>query len=255
MNQTTQQVAVTAPALANVPSANAANQIRGAAAPAAPESLPISGRDVTELQPLQSQGLEQQTHGGSGESKVEKIKPLEGIVVTSATKVIKSAPRATTASALTASATPNWTISSTGSLQRSFDQGRTWQDVHVNGNPSMDAEAAQMNYSMNLKKQGAAADQNEKNDSDDEKKAAAPIAFRAVAANGADVWAGGSGGLLYHSIDSGAHWIRVVPSAREAFLTGDIISVVFTDVQHGRVMTSAKETWITDNAGKTWQKQ
>jgi len=87
------------------------------------------------------------------------------------------------------------------------------------------------------------------------KAVAVPMIFRAVAANGADVWAGGSSGLLYHSTDSGAHWIRVLPFSGGAILTGDVVSVDFPDALHGRVATSTPEVWLTSDAGQTWQKQ
>jgi photosystem II stability/assembly factor-like uncharacterized protein len=83
----------------------------------------------------------------------------------------------------------------------------------------------------------------------------APIVFRAVSANGQDVWAGGSEGKLYHSTDAGNHWVRVVPSWRGIELTGDIMNLQFADPQHGRIITSATEIWLTADAGQTWDKQ
>jgi len=38
-------------------------------------------------------------------------------------------------------------------------------------------------------------------------------------------------------------------------LTGDIVSLEFTDAQHGRVMTSMAQVWTTADGGTTWQKQ
>jgi Photosynthesis system II assembly factor YCF48 len=256
--QMAQQAAVVAQAPANAGAGG--NQIHGqATAPApSPQTLEaMSGRDVTELQPLQSQRLDQQAQdGGSGESKVERVKPLDSITVTTAGKVLRSRPARSADVLPTALGAPSWTISSTGSLQRSFDQGHTWQDVNVHNSPGMDAEAAGTNFSMNLKQSSGAVAQNEKDDADkSKKKMEASIVFRAVAANGPDVWAGGSGSLLFHSTDSGAHWTQIVPFAGNAFLTGDIVSVEFADPQHGKVTTSSPETWMTDDAGKTWRKQ
>src|SRR3984957_9854638 len=76
--------------------------------------------------------------------------------------------------------------------------------------------------------------------------------FRAVSAAGAEVWAGGSAAMLYHSTDSGLHWARIVPSESEVALTGDITSIEFSDSQHGKIATSAGEVWITADDGKTW---
>ena len=81
------------------------------------------------------------------------------------------------------------------------------------------------------------------------------LVFRAVAAVDPEVWAGASGAMLYHSVDSGSHWTRVLPSEAAASLTGDVISVEFSDAQHGRVATSTGEVWLTADDGQTWHKQ
>jgi photosystem II stability/assembly factor-like uncharacterized protein len=87
------------------------------------------------------------------------------------------------------------------------------------------------------------------------KQKVAPLTFRALAAVGADVWAGGSAGSLYHSQDTGNHWIRVVPASASVALTGDILTLEFADPQHGKISTSTSELWTTADAGQTWQKQ
>ncbi len=79
--------------------------------------------------------------------------------------------------------------------------------------------------------------------------------FRALAATGSEVWAGGSNAVLYHSLDAGAHWTRVLPSSAGTELTGDITAVDFADLQHGRITTSTPEVWTTADDGQTWQKQ
>jgi hypothetical protein len=79
--------------------------------------------------------------------------------------------------------------------------------------------------------------------------------FRALAATGSEVWAGGSDAVLYHSLDAGAHWTRVLPSSPGTALTGDITAVDFSDLQHGRITTSTAEVWTTADDGQTWQKQ
>jgi photosystem II stability/assembly factor-like uncharacterized protein len=83
----------------------------------------------------------------------------------------------------------------------------------------------------------------------------APVLFRAVFANGPDVWAGGSGGHLYHSTDAGGHWVQVVPTWSGAVLTDDIVSLQFADPLQGRIVTSSSEIWTTADAGQTWQKR
>src|SRR5581483_10378324 len=108
-----------------------------------------------------------------------------------------------------------WTLSPEGLPQRSFDSGETWETVQVENRGG----------------------------------------FRALSAQGMDVWVGGKGGLLYHSSDVGLHWTRVVPIAGAATLTADIIHIDFGDSLHGKVLTANRESWTTSDAGRSWQKQ
>ena len=110
---------------------------------------------------------------------------------------------------------PRWTLSADGLLQRSFDSGKTWQTIQVASN----------------------------------------VVLRALAANDSDIWVGGAAGALYHSSDAGQHWLRVVPVAEGKPLTADIITVEFSDAQHGNLNTGNHETWTTSDAGDTWQKR
>ena len=149
-------------------------------------------------------------------------------------------------------ASPRWTISSTGALQRSFDAGKTWEDVSVIedvGAKSPTASRARV----------AGADEYKYKDADAKKVEAAQPAptpvFRAVAAIGTEVWAGGSSAMLFRSADSGIHWVKIQPSAGSAVLTGDVISIRFSDAQNGTVRTSNAEVWTTADAGQSWQKQ
>jgi photosystem II stability/assembly factor-like uncharacterized protein len=79
--------------------------------------------------------------------------------------------------------------------------------------------------------------------------------FRAVAAAGLEVWVGGSGSMLYHSLDGGENWTRVLPSSNGVALRGDITSLEFPDPQHGSVSTSNSELWTTSDGGQSWRKQ
>ena len=110
--------------------------------------------------------------------------------------------------------TPSWTLSPDGAVQRSFDSGKTWQTIPVAGN----------------------------------------VVFRALAANDADVWAGGAAGALYHSSDAGEHWTQIKPVADGKPLAADILTVQFSDAQHGSLTTADHETWTTGDAGLTWHK-
>ena len=108
-----------------------------------------------------------------------------------------------------------WTISSDGQLQHSIDAGKNWQPVVV----------------------------------------ADHATFRALSANGPDIWVGGPAGRLYHSTDSGTHWKQVKPGAAGEILTGDIAAIEFTDIRQGKISTTTGEVWLTADAGQSWRKQ
>jgi len=108
-----------------------------------------------------------------------------------------------------------WTISADGKLQHSVDSGKTWQPVAVAENAT----------------------------------------FRALSANGPDLWVGGASGLLYHSTDAGTHWMQVKPATADATLTADIAAIEFINVRQGKITTSTGEVWITTDGGQTWRRQ
>jgi hypothetical protein len=110
---------------------------------------------------------------------------------------------------------PRWTLSWDGVLQRSLDSGRTWQTIPV----------------------------------------ASHIIFRALAANGVDIWVGGKAGALFHSSDAGQRWTQVLAIADGQPFVADIVGVEFSDGQHGKLTGSNREVWITSDAGQSWQKQ
>lgn len=143
--------------------------------------------------------------------------------------------------------TPRWTINSAGNLQRSLDQGKTWNMVNVNAAPAGASSLAVVAKASRVKQKDA--------DARGLKKEIASPVFRAVTSTGSEVWAGGSGGALYHSLDAGNTWARVVPSSAGSILTGDVVRLNFSDPQHGTITTSTPEVWTTSDAGQTWQKQ
>jgi photosystem II stability/assembly factor-like uncharacterized protein len=153
--------------------------------------------------------------------------------------------------ALTPGAVPIWTINSAGVLQRSFDQGSSWQNVDVKAGQA--SAAGQL--SLELARTSRAKEEKDADNKKTVQREVAPPVFRAVAALGQEVWAGGSGGALYHSQDAGTHWMQVVPSSSGASLSGDIVSLQFSDVEHGKVTTSVPEIWTTNDRGRSWQKQ
>lgn len=184
---------------------------------------------------------------GHGEEKIGRAKePTDTTVVQiEREKIIAASARPASRSSADSLPNARWAITSAGGLQRSLDQGNSWQDVNVKASPATSTFDAVASLSLEKAKDAAKAD----------KKQNAPAIFRAVAANGSEVWAGGAAGQLYHSIDAGNHWSKVVPSADGAVLSGDVVALEFVDAQHGKVSTSTSEVWVTGDDGLTWQKQ
>jgi photosystem II stability/assembly factor-like uncharacterized protein len=110
-----------------------------------------------------------------------------------------------------------WSISGSGKVQRSNGGGKTWEEVRV----------------------------------DDR------VTFRVIQALGREVWAGGSGGALYHSSDGGAIWTRVNLSSGGSPTTEAIVLIVSSlhDPQHVTVRTASGEQWDTEDGGQHWQRE
>ena len=212
-------------------------------------SFTLSPGSVSEMVEVSTQNAQVQT-GGANIGGPITTRELSQIPV--------NGRNVTQPGALSAALIPRWTIGAAGSLQRSFDQGNTWQTVDVNANPSSFSFTGDTSVEIVAKTSRAKAAKETANEKDADKahkQVAAPLTFRAVAAPGADVWAGGSAGALYHSLDAGNHWTRITPAASGATLTGDVISLEFPDPQHGKVSTSTSEIWTTSDDGQTWQRQ
>jgi hypothetical protein len=170
---------------------------------------------------------------------------------------------------------PLWSVTSVGKLRRSFDGGKTWQDVNVGDSPmvaTMFAKSADAQLAKATAKNKETASQREKKEEDtkkedqDNREAKVypakntiqdehPVIFRAVSAMSTEVWAGGVAGVLYHSDDAGTHWTRVVPATTGTMLTSDIVTVEVPSPKYVKLATSNSEVWTTNDDGRTWQKQ
>jgi len=75
--------------------------------------------------------------------------------------------------------------------------------------------------------------------------------FRAVAVIGSEVWAGGAAADLFHSSDGGQTWARQLLSGS----TAAIVSLRFTDPQHGTAQCDDGATWVTTDGGQHWTKR
>jgi photosystem II stability/assembly factor-like uncharacterized protein len=115
-----------------------------------------------------------------------------------------------------------WTINASadtagnvrGSVQRSFDGGNTWELVPVNDR----------------------------------------VDFRAVAADGSDVWAGGSEGALFHSSDGGLHWTEIEVAEANVELRGTIVSIDTRKPPQIDVKTDLGQQWISMDGGLHWRR-
>lgn len=108
-----------------------------------------------------------------------------------------------------------WNVSADGNIQRLNTGGTAWERVHV----------------------------------------ANGVAFRAVAALGNDIWAGGSGGALFHSPDAGATWARVDINVQGNTVTEIITGLQASDATHVTVKTASGSEWVSDDGGRHWQKR
>ncbi len=95
-----------------------------------------------------------------------------------------------------------------------------------------------------------------------------PLKIRVLASVGSDMWAGGNGGILFHSTDKGATWYRVdlgegsgvdgttyAKARRSTALESAIVDIKFSDVAHGEIRTDRGELWVTGDRGQSWTRK
>ncbi len=76
----------------------------------------------------------------------------------------------------------------------------------------------------------------------------------ALSAAGADIWAGGEGGTLFHSTDGGLAWKRVIVANADGRLTDTITGIEARDADWIKLKTASGD-WLTTNGGRHWQRQ
>jgi photosynthesis system II assembly factor YCF48-like protein len=78
------------------------------------------------------------------------------------------------------------------------------------------------------------------------------VIFQSVDQGGSEVWAGGTGGALYHSRDDGTSWSKVTAAADGETLREDITSVNFHQPGSITVRTASGATWVSADGGLHW---
>jgi len=82
-----------------------------------------------------------------------------------------------------------------------------------------------------------------------------PATFHVVSVVGDDVWAGGSGGMLFHSGDGGQNWNKQLLSSPAGVEKDTIVSIRFSDALRGVITTGEGSRWNTSDGGVTWTKE
>jgi len=78
------------------------------------------------------------------------------------------------------------------------------------------------------------------------------VELRSLALSGTTVWAAGTNGALFRSLDAAEHWQRAILKYRGRQIVADINVIRFTDAQHGEFFTADGQHWITIDGGFRW---
>ena len=81
------------------------------------------------------------------------------------------------------------------------------------------------------------------------------IGFRAIAALGNDVWAGGADGALFHSADAGTSWSRISIHFKGGIVTETIAAILLHDPQHLTVYTVSDVQYVSKDGGEHWREK
>jgi hypothetical protein len=100
-------------------------------------------------------------------------------------------------------------------LRKSHDGGRTWSIVHLGGDR-------------------------------------APL--YALSVSGPDIWVGGAGGALFHSLDAGLNWTPIVVAGADGPLRDAITRIEARDENRVKLKTPSGD-WLTTDGGLRWQRE
>jgi len=189
-----------------------------------PASNPADAGDAPSIERAKPATPEQETQAiekQSGAALSEEM-PLDGGSFTAPQNLGPSANRR--ASAVSAQIT--WEIAG-GVLQRSVDNGHTWQSVGLRSDHPLLCFAVQ----------------------------------------GTQIWTGGAAGSLFHSADRGITWTQVHPLIDVRELDSDITHIDIRSangsgvsssqvvISTSKESTNNRETWSSADGGKTWAKK
>jgi len=76
--------------------------------------------------------------------------------------------------------------------------------------------------------------------------------FHAIASEGADVWAGGAHGALFHSRDAGLGWTQVTVGGGGEGLNGTIVTIRLPYASEVVLETDSGQQWISHDNGVSW---
>jgi photosystem II stability/assembly factor-like uncharacterized protein len=76
----------------------------------------------------------------------------------------------------------------------------------------------------------------------------------ALSTTGADIWAGGEGGALFHSMDGGRVWTPVIVGNAGGRLTDTITGIDARDAKWIQLKTPSGD-WLTTDGGLHWRRQ
>ena len=79
--------------------------------------------------------------------------------------------------------------------------------------------------------------------------------FYALSASGSDVWVGGAGGKLFHSVDNGVHWTPAIPVSDEGSNLTEAIIKIDAHGESITLKTASGAIWATEDGGAHWRRQ